>query len=142
MRKLLVNTQRLIVVAVFCLFAVSTLYTQSPCDGVAMPTGTVCLPQEAANRAAQLVREAAAKDEKIKVLESAIAETNKIVDTNKATAAKNEADLRAALHSTEVQLAAKTGQLIGAEANSVRQLAIIDVLLKNTRPKKIGLINF
>lgn len=139
------NTRKLqIVMYTLCVYFSLTISVsaQSPCDGVQMPQGTVCLSQQAANAAAQLAREAPVKDEKIRVLETALVDTNKIITDIKAVAAKNEADLRAALHSTEVQLATKTGQLIGAEANSVRQLAIIDVLLKNVRPKKVGLIVF
>lgn len=126
---------------IYACFAASTA-AQSPCDGVVLPSGAVCLSQAAANAAATLARESAAKDEKLKVLETALADKDKIIAENKATAAKNEQDLKAALHKTEVDLSLKTGQIISCEANQTRQLAVIDVLLKTVRPKKIGLIVF
>lgn len=107
-----------------------------------MPAGTVCISQTAANAGAQLARESALKDEKIKVLESALLDKDNIAADRKLVTDKNEQDLKAALHSTEVKLAEKTGHLIGCEGSNVRNLAVIDLLLKNVRPKKIGLINF
>lgn len=106
------------------------------------PDGFVCISQAAANQAAENARELAATKEKVVTLEGAIVDKDKTITDNKAAAAKNEADLKEALTKTQIDLALKTGQLIGCEANSVRQLAVIDVLLKNVRPKKIGLINF
>lgn len=106
------------------------------------PEGLVCISQAAANQAAENARELTATKAKVTILTEALTEKDKIIADNKAVADKNEADLKERLHKTEVELATKTGQLLGAEANSVRQLAVIDVLLKNTRPKKIGLINF
>mgnify|MGYP001585966195 CR=1 FL=1 len=137
------NLRNSAILGVFALLsACLTANAQSPCDGVTMPAGTLCITQTAGNAAAQLARESALKDEKIKVLESGLVDKDKIIAENKATATKNEADLKAAMHSTEVKLATATGTLIGCEASNVRNLAIIDVLLKNVRPKKIGLINF
>lgn len=107
--------------------------SQSPCDGLQMPAGTLCITQQAGNAAAQLAREAPLKDEKIKVLETSLTDKDKIIADIKAVAAKNESDLRASLHKTEVELATKTGQLIGEQASNVRNLAVIDVLLKNSK---------
>ena len=113
----------------------ANISAQSPCDGVQMPAGTVCLSQSAANAAAQLAREAPVKDEKIKVLTDALTEKDKIIESVKATASKNEADLKEALNRTQTDLAAKTGQLIGSESSNTRNLAIIDFLLKTPRVK-------
>jgi len=142
----MINLRNSAILGVFALIyaglAMSPAAAQSPCAGVTMPRGAVCISQAAANAAAQLAREAAAKDEKIKVLEAALTAKDQIIDDNKATASKNEQDLKAALHKTEVDLSLKTGQIISCEANQTRQLAVIDVLLKTVRPKKIGLIVF
>lgn len=135
--KLLVNGIKLIVVAIFLLFASSSLQAQTQC-----PSGMVCISQAAANQAAENARELSATKAKITTLTEALAEKDKIIADVRATASKNEADLKEALTKTQTELATKTGQLIGCEANSTRQLAVIDVLLKNVRPKKIGLINF
>ncbi len=131
--------RKLLWIFLFVVGACGTLKAQS-CP--VMPPGFLCVTQQAGNRMEQIIRESQAKDEKIVVLQDALIEKDKIIADNKAVAALNIADLKAANHKTEAELALKTGQLIGAEANSVRQLAVIDVLLKNVRPKKIGLINF
>jgi hypothetical protein len=58
-------------------------------------------------------------------------------------AAKDQAitDLKAELANLRIELAKTTGEKTGAEQQVVRQSAIVDLLLKYTRPKKIGLIN-
>lgn len=109
--------------------------SQSPCDGVQMPAGTLCISQAAGNVAAENKRELDATKQKVIVLESALADKDKLIAEIKAVGVKNQADLTAALHKTEVELATKTGQLIGAEAANVRSLAIIDVLLKGQKKK-------
>jgi len=121
-------------------YAVS-ISAQTACPDV-MPAGTICISVAAGNQAAENARELAATKAKAEALTEALTEKDKIIADVKATASKNEADLKQALTTTLTELAMKTGQLTGCEANSVRQLAVIDVLLKNTRPKKIGLINF
>jgi len=128
----------------FAVFMLSTvaISAQSPCDGVVMPPGTLCISQAAGNAAAENKRELEATKNKVNVLTEALTEKDKIIADVKATASKNEADLKEALTRTQTDLASKSGQLIGCEANQVRQLSVIDVLLKNVRPKKIGLINF
>lgn len=118
------------------------VYAVSISAQTACPEGMVCISQAAANAAAENARELIATKAKAEALTEALTEKDKIIADVKATASKNEADLKQALTTTLTELAMKTGQLTGCEANSVRQLAVIDVLLKNTRPKKIGLINF
>lgn len=122
--------------AVFAaLFAVSA-YSQT------CPAGFICLTQAEANAAAQNARELAATKEKVTVLESAAAEKDRNYQELKAAKEKNEADLKEALHKTEVALATKTGEVIQLEADRVRWNAVIDVLVKNSRKKSIGLIAF
>lgn len=132
-RKLQIGVYTLLVYLAFTL----TANAQSEC-----PQGMVCLSQTAANVAASNARELFAIREKVIVLETSLVEKDKIAVEIKASASKNEADLRSALSKTEIELGVKTGQLLGAEAMNVRQTAIIDLLLKSVRPKKIGLINF
>lgn len=119
------------------ILAVSVIVTsaQSPCEGVVMPAGAVCISQTAANAAAQNARELDATKNKVNVLTEALTEKDKIIADVRVNASKNEADLKAALTNTQTELAIKTGQLIGAEASNVRNLAIIDLLLKQTRKK-------
>ena len=50
--------------------------------------------------------------------------------------------LRDELDRLRIELAKLTGDKTGAEQMNVRLTAIIDLLLKNVRPKKVGLINF
>jgi hypothetical protein len=109
---------------------------------VECPAGMVCISQVAANQAALNARELEATREKVKVLESALVDKDKSIAEVQETARKNEADLKDALHKTEVELSLKTGQLIGAENMNVRQTAIIEALVKVVRAKKIGLIVF
>lgn len=120
---------------VFFAFFVGNVSAQSPCAGVVMPAGTLCISQEAGNAAAENARELAATKEKVVVLEQALVDKDKIIADNKDTAAKNEADLRKQLHKTESDLSLVTGQLIAKEAELNRNILVIDVLLKNTRKK-------
>lgn len=125
------------VIAVLFLFAIGARAQQCP----VMPVGFLCITQEAANAAAANARELVATKEKAAVLEAALAEKDKNTDEIREAARKNEAELKDRLHQTEVELANKTGQLIGAEASITRCLAVQEVLLKFARPKKIGLFN-
>jgi outer membrane lipopolysaccharide assembly protein LptE/RlpB len=115
-------------------------YGQSVCPE--MPTGTLCISQAAGNAAAQNARELAATKDKVAVLEAALADKDKSIAELKAAGERNVVDLTAALHKTEIELATKSGQLIGAEASVTRCTAITDLLLKSVRPKKFGIINF
>jgi len=127
-----------IIIFLACVCTVD-ISAQSPCDGVVMPAGTLCISQAAGNAAAENKRELEATKNKVNVLTEALTEKDKIIADVKATASKNEADLKAALTNTQTELAVKTGQLIGAEASNVRNLAIIDLLLKQTRKKCLPL---
>lgn len=131
MKNLLTLTFALTIALTFS----TSVRAQSPCDGVTMPAGTVCLSQQAANKAAENVRELDAVKNKITVLEAALAEKDRIIADNKTAANQNEADLKAALTKTQEKLATVTGKLIGAEENVVRFTGVIDVLLKNSRAK-------
>ncbi len=59
-------------------------------------------------------------------------------------AAKDKAfaDLLAELNKMRVEFAEKSGENTALKQNAVQDRAIIDILIKNARPKKIGLINF
>ncbi len=131
--------KKLILIA-FAILLSSCSYAYAQCP--AMPVGFVCITQATANAAAADHRELDATKEALKARDQALVDKDKIIEANKAVAAKNEADLKAALVSTQTELATKVGTLIGCEANQVRNAAIIDTLLKNAKPKKIGLIVF
>ncbi len=51
-------------------------------------------------------------------------------------------DLRNELNEMRIRFAATSGELSGLKQNAVSDRAIIEILLKSVRPKKIGLINF
>jgi len=51
-------------------------------------------------------------------------------------------DMRKELNRMRIEFAEKSGELTALRQNAVSDRAIIDILLKNVRPKKIGLINF
>lgn len=131
MKKLIV-----LISFVFALSAAS--YGQT----VECPAGFVCISQAAANQAAENSRELAATKNKVAVLEQVLAEKDKSIAELKAANEQNVADLKRALHNTEIQLADKTGQLIKTEAQVVQQSAIIDFMLKNGRTKKFGILVF
>lgn len=107
--------------------------SQSPCSTVQMPAGTICISQQAANKAAENARELEATKGKVTVLEDAIKVKDQQITDLRSTSGKNEADLKEALHKTEVELAKVTGQVIQLEADRVRWTAVIDLALKNTR---------
>lgn len=100
-----------------------------------MPSGFACLTQAEMNAAAKAVRERDALQIELDAHKQALLDKDKIIENIKAVAAQNEADLREAVHNTEVELAAKTGEIVGIEAQNVQQRAIIEVLLKATRKK-------
>lgn len=129
----------LILFAFICLLGMfATDHAQCP----TMPAGTFCLTQEQANKVAENKRELDATKAKVDVLQQALLDKDTIIGNLKDTNEKNTADLKVALHDTEVKLATSTGQLIEMQADRVRWTAVIDVLIKSTRKKSIGLIAF
>lgn len=118
-----------IITFLLCVYGVNTS-AQVPC-----PAAFVCISQEAANRAAENARELPAVKDKVTALEQALKDKDSIIAANKDAAGKNEADLKAALVKTQTDLATATGQIISLHAQTVRDAALIDILLKNTRSK-------
>jgi hypothetical protein len=107
----------LIISTMFFMFAVAG-YAQE------CPAGKVCISPEAARKALEDSDTAKAQAVEIRVKDDAI------------TAYKAE------LATLRTELAKAVGEKTGAEQMNVRLTAIIDILLKSVRPKKIGLINF
>lgn len=60
-------------------------------------------------------------------------------ETTSAVDAKNVAV--GELHKTQIELAKTVGEKTQLEAASVRTNALVDVLIQNARPKKVGFIN-
>lgn len=87
------------------------------------PAGRVCISPEAARKALQDSDQVEAQKAEIKVKDDAI------------DALKKE------LATIRLELAKMSGEKTGAEQMNVRLTAIVDILLKSVRPKKIGLIN-
>lgn len=126
----------LLIAITFLFLSPLAVFSQAP----ECPAGKVCISQEAANKAAENARELEATKEKVKTLEGALVKKDESIREAQETARKNEADLREQLHKTEVELALKTGQLISKEAEAVRNLALIDLLLKQTKKKRNAVI--
>jgi hypothetical protein len=126
-----------LILAILTLLGAYTAHTQCP----VMPTGTICLSQEAANKAAENARLIPALEGKIAALEEGLKLKDASIAELRETNRQNIVDLTERIHRTEVSLAEKTGTLIACEASSVRNMAIIDGLLKK-RQVKVGLINF
>lgn len=88
------------------------------------PADKVCISREAAQKAV-------ADDAEVKALRVQVAELKQGV-----------ADHKDLLNRSRIEFAACSGELTALKQNAVQDRAIIDILLKNVRPKKIGLINF
>jgi hypothetical protein len=84
----------------------------------------VCITREAAVKALEDSDKVKALEAENKVLKQAVNDQREITTT------------------LRVELGKMTGELTGSQQMNVRQTAIIDVLLKNVRPKKFGIINF
>jgi hypothetical protein len=129
--------KQFLITAAFCIISPLAVFSQvSDC-----PQDKICISVEAANKARENALELQATKEKAAVLETALTEKDKSIAELRETARKNEADLKERLHKTEVELATKTGQLIGAEAERTRLIAITEFLLKHGRVKKYGILN-
>lgn len=88
------------------------------------PVDKVCISREAAVKALQDDDKVKAQTAEISVKDQAIAELKKEIAR------------------MQIELAKSTGELTGSQAMNARQHAIIDLLLKSVRPKKVGFINF
>ncbi len=136
--------KRFILVVVFGVlfgFSVNSVSAQVNNCPVPMPVGTVCLSQEAANRAAENARIRPQLEEKNRVLEAALVEERKNTKQAQDVGVKNADDLKDVVKRTEIEFARTGGQLIECQGERTRLIGMTEVLVKNTRPKKIGLIN-
>jgi hypothetical protein len=88
------------------------------------PADKVCITREAAERLCTTAT-------RVKADEIAIAGYKQAID-----------DLKAEINKVRVEFAAVSGENTALKQSAVRTDAIIDVLLKNVRPKKIGLDQF
>lgn len=129
-----ISARKLSIIIISLLF-IFIFSKQSFSQTVQCPQGYICLTQQEANVARDNALELKAVKEKIIVLTNALDEKDKSINELKSTAQKNEADLKDALHKTEIELATTKGQLIGSEAEKTRLTAIIDFMLKNGRKK-------
>jgi nitrogen fixation/metabolism regulation signal transduction histidine kinase len=91
---------------------------------VECPVDKVCITREAAIKAINDGDMVVAQKAELAVKDQAIA------------------DLKELLNKMRIEYAETKGELTAVKQNAVSDRAIIDILLKNVRPKKIGLINF
>lgn len=76
----------------------------------------------------------------VKCLENA--DRLKAVEAESATKDAAIADLKAMIADLKIEFARVSGEKTQLETTLVRYNALIDILIKSARPKKIGLINF
>lgn len=88
------------------------------------PADKVCISREAALKALH-------DADQVKADEVAIAGYKQAIE-----------DLKAELNKMRVEFASVSGENTALKQNAVSDRAIIDILIKQVRPKKIGLINF
>lgn len=105
---------------------------------VIMLAGTIAASAQAAECPANLVcisREAALK---------ALADADEVKALRAEVKVKDQGfeDLRKELNRIRIEFAEKSGENTALKQNAVSDRAIIDLLLKNVKPRKIGLINF
>jgi predicted Mrr-cat superfamily restriction endonuclease len=93
-------------------------------QAVECPAGKVCISVEQA-------RQALLDADAVKALTA----ENAVLKQANVDHVKLEADLK-------IEMARIMGEKTGADQMVVRLTAVVDILLKNVRPKKIGLINF
>lgn len=94
------------------------------CPPDKFPNGCVVISPEAA-------RQALEDSDTVKAQKAEIAVLNQAID-----------DFRKELNNMRIEYAATKGELSMCKQNGVSDRAIIDILLKHVKPKKIGLINF
>ena len=112
-----------LLISIFCIFLFAVVgYSQTP-DPVPTPN-TVTISREAAIKALQDADTVKAQAKEIETLNQAIT------------------DLKVSLNDMRFKFAEVSGANSELRQNAVSDRAIIDLLLKNARPKKIGLINF
>ena len=87
------------------------------------PADKVCISPEAARKAINDAAKVTALETESKAKDQAIA------------------DLKTLLETAQIEYAAAKGENSALKQNAVQDRAIIEVLLKSVRPKKIGLIN-
>ena len=116
---------RTVCVAFIIIAGAAVSYGQSSTGGAVgeCPANMVCISREAAVKAL-------ADAETVKAQAVQIAALNKAVD-----------DYKNLLQTSKVEFAAVSGENTALRQEQVRANAIMDILIKNSRPKKIGLIN-
>lgn len=100
-----------------------------------MPAGTACLTQAEQNRAAANALTVIAQDKEIAVLQQGLKDKDASIERLQKVNAENTADLTKRINEVTVNYATVQGQLIGANAEIVRQSATIQFLLTNGRKK-------
>lgn len=121
-------------VILIALFSASA-YAQCP----AMPAGTICITQAAANVAAANSRENAALKEKIAVLEEGLKAKDASIQELKDLNSKNALDLTNRLSAVTAEAALEKGRAEQCNADKVLWSAVIPVLVQNTRQKTNGI---
>tara|TARA_R110000868_G_scaffold400075_1_gene674221 strand:- start:145 stop:489 length:345 start_codon:yes stop_codon:yes gene_type:complete len=113
--------KKLGLIIIFLCAVVSVKAQTSDCPS---PQGCILITREAALKAL-------ADADRVKALEAEVKIKDTAFDGQKAL-----------LNQMRIDFAAASGELTALKQNAVSDRAIIDILLKNVRPRKIGLIVF
>ena len=119
-----VSIQRSAISILLCVLCVLCGESSVAAQASDCPADKVCLSRDAALKALADADKVTAYEAEIKVKDQAID------------------DLKELLNKMRIEFAAISGEATALRQNAVSDRAIIDILLKNVRPKKIGLINF
>jgi stress response protein YsnF len=123
-------------IGIFFIFVVgANAQAKNPVANCVVPTGFVCITQEAANNAASAIKQNVALLEEITGLKAEI-ETHRQNELQLIKSAQdNDAKASAQMQKDEAEIARLTGELTSKDAELTRNTAIIDVLLKSVRKK-------
>jgi hypothetical protein len=128
------NWKRLPAVGLLIIVGALAVAAQTePCPP--MPEGRLCISQAAGDQAVMNAKLVKAQEAEIAALKQAVLDERETTRQVQATAAKNEADLKASATKALVDLGTATGQLIEARATIQTQNAMLQFMLTNGRNK-------
>lgn len=125
-----------IIAALLILWPLSA-FSQARCP--VMPSGFLCISQEAGNIAVQNARLVPALEAKVMAQEQGLSEKDKSIQELKDTNQKNVLDLSAQINKVTADWAFEKGKNTALEADKVLWTAVIEVLVKNSRQKTNGI---
>lgn len=132
---MLIGSIRLSVIIFILLYLAASASAQCP----VMPSGFLCISQEAGNKAAENARLVPALEAKVKVVEEEVAAKDKTIAELKEVNRQNVQDLQGQIDKATAAAAFDRGRAEQCIADKVLWSAIIPVLVQNTRQKTNGI---